>query len=802
MSLLAAFVAMLGKQWLNRYLRNSGGSMIERCGDRQRKCDGLEKWPLHFFVESLPVMLQLALLLLACALCRYMWFISTPVAYTLISLTGLGVTFYVAIIIAGMSSYACPFQTPGSTALRGLWKKVRRGIVSSVIHFNRVLSRTHRIWNQGVRSVLRRQSPPTTIRLENVQVHESKPWLEPKDLAIIRRTNASDAGCVSWILRNITDPEALDAALPLAGEVRWFDDGINVDPPYDQIVSTFEACFDSTRMLYPGSRDRAYYSGRAMMWIHTLALCKSGELASSFPLPGRGYATPVPDPDLEHLFGINETLSMPYDSRHLFFNPEDSPSHSQWISNILLHHSWADRTEQYMETLLWASKAEHTIPLNMRLDRLLMWCIFFGSPVEEEVLKVQDKSYGISYFCSSSFSLLFASDRMESIMHQLSRAVLSAINGTPTQRLSIPDMLRDLIKLETHPACLTEIAYEWCSVIYENRKSLGDWKNLLLICLKIGFRHFGFQDQRIKARIIHTKHHRGLVDVVFEGQESEAIADLLHAWTARHNFQGPSHELLGFCALHLVGLHNLVPFSPRLRRLVIRSVELIGCKGFKKVKVDLFTELLNHLHVTVEDMDDELKWATLLVDTIERTHRLSHWYWEFLVEFAVPGSWQLELDFAQGLQTIKSLIAAKEWSKLECWMGIVWMVSPPEDSAMAEGYLGRSMLLLFRQRPGAVQKLEQWMERRYRGWEFNIPQSFKQICKRAHEAAHQDAPCISFCAHQIFSESHAGCRFVLGRFHLPTKELKNSLIHHRPLLPHRPEAINSGSRWCIMLPNV
>jgi len=28
MSLLAAFVAMLGKQWLNRYLRHAGGSVI------------------------------------------------------------------------------------------------------------------------------------------------------------------------------------------------------------------------------------------------------------------------------------------------------------------------------------------------------------------------------------------------------------------------------------------------------------------------------------------------------------------------------------------------------------------------------------------------------------------------------------------------------------------------------------------------------------------------------------------------------------------------------------------------------
>ena len=57
MSLLAAFVAMLGKQWLNRYLRHTGGSMVKRCSDHQRKCDGLEKWPFHFFMESLPVML-------------------------------------------------------------------------------------------------------------------------------------------------------------------------------------------------------------------------------------------------------------------------------------------------------------------------------------------------------------------------------------------------------------------------------------------------------------------------------------------------------------------------------------------------------------------------------------------------------------------------------------------------------------------------------------------------------------------------------------------------------------------------
>ena len=405
-SLLAAFVAMLGKQWLNRYLRNSGGSMIERCGDRQRKCDGLEKWPLHFFVESLPVMLQVALLLLACGLCQHMWSINTFVAYTLISLTGVGVVFYVAIVIAGTSSYACPFQTPVSIALRRPWKKVWGGVFSSIVHFKKTLSRTHLIRNRGVQSLSRRQPFPT-IPLENVQVQQSEPWLKLKDLDTIRRTNTNDVLCVSWILRNITDPEALDAAIRLAGVIWWFDDGINVDPAYDLIVSTFEACFDSTGKLYPGSRDRAYYSGRAMLWIYTLAMCKSEEFASSFLLPTTEDTDPGLDPDLRHLLRVNMAWSA--DLRFIRLLNVNShlgrtPTHSQWISNVLLHLSWANRTTLDFDLILdcISNTDETTIPLNVRLNRLLVWCIFLGSPFEEEALKVQDKSYDIFYYYSSS----------------------------------------------------------------------------------------------------------------------------------------------------------------------------------------------------------------------------------------------------------------------------------------------------------------------------------------------------------------------------------------------------------------
>ena len=408
-SLLAAFVAMLGKQWLNRYLRNSGGSMIERCGDRQRKCDGLEKWPLHLFVESLPVMLQAALLLLACGLCKHMWSINTFVACILTNFTGIGVVFYLAIVISGTSSYACPFQTPASIALCGLWKRTQHGTVFCLVHSKRVLSWTRQIWNQGVRSLLHPQSLSTTIPLENIQVQPSESWLRPKDLTIIRQTNTNDVRCVSWILRNITDPEALDAAIRLAGVIRWFDDGVHVNPPYDLIVSTFETCFDSTGKLYPRLRDRAYYSGQAMVWIRTLAMRKSEEFASTFTFPVVEYTDPALDPDLGHLLRINVAWLLNSPLIHLLsIHPGHTPSHSQWISNVLLHLAWADQTP--LDFGLIANNIfgihETTIPLNATLNRLLAWCIFLGSPVKEEALKVQDKSYDISCLCSSSCSYL------------------------------------------------------------------------------------------------------------------------------------------------------------------------------------------------------------------------------------------------------------------------------------------------------------------------------------------------------------------------------------------------------------
>ena len=417
-SLLAAFVAMLGKQWLNRYLRNSGGSVIERCGDRQRKCDGIEKWPLHPFIESLPVMLQISLFLLAWGLCQHMWTINTTVAYTLVALTGVGALLYVVIVISGLSSYACPFQTPVSTALRLPLKKLLRTIASVFTQCGHALSWTRRVWNRSLRPSIRRQ-PPQPIPLEDVQVQRPEPWLKPENLTKIRKENADDARCVSWVLRNITDREALDAAIRLAGTVQWFKDGTDVGSLYHVIVSSFHGCFDSDGRVHPGSTDRAYYSGRAVVWIRTLARCYSRGFASRYLFQFNDYTAPVSDRDcdLAHLLSITERFfyessSSDAHSRiysyfgnnfdHLLsIGPGHTPSHSQWISNLLLHDTWDNRATLGVGRRYVSGGG---VSLNALLNRLLVWCIYLGSPIDEDVLRVPDKSYDIPRFHPSSCS--------------------------------------------------------------------------------------------------------------------------------------------------------------------------------------------------------------------------------------------------------------------------------------------------------------------------------------------------------------------------------------------------------------
>lgn len=162
-SLFASFPTMLGKQRVNRYTRNRGGSAADKSRDRQRKRDGLETWRFHLVIESLPVMRQFALLLLGCALSWYLSTISHPVAGVVVAATVLGVISYVLLALVATLHYNCPYQTPPTltrAAIRYLTHSdapVVRSLRSLKASFPSIkdIRRTPRRLGSGVRSVPR-----------------------------------------------------------------------------------------------------------------------------------------------------------------------------------------------------------------------------------------------------------------------------------------------------------------------------------------------------------------------------------------------------------------------------------------------------------------------------------------------------------------------------------------------------------------------------------------------------------------------------------------------------------------------
>ena len=281
-------------------------------------------------------------------------------------------------------------------------------------------------------------------------------------------------------------------------------------------------------------------------------------------------------------------------------------------------------------------------------------------------------------------------------------------------------------------------AYDWCSKVYGIRERIRDWERLLLTCLELGFRHLDPYQQGVSVRSTDTKNHPGWVDAVFNSEESEAIADLVHAWTLVYCYSRPEGTWVNACIGRLVGLHSLIPSSPRLRRLVIHFTEISG--GSDGVGVEKLVELLDHLHVKVDEVGEKIKWKFLLFGVIQSpggTQRLSYWYWKLTVKLAVSELLSPELGVDSGTNIAGSLIEAEEWRKLECWIGIAWTLPELVKTEKCEKW----MESLIRQRPRAAEKLKKWMEKRSQRHKVPVPESFDQAYRQVlHEAVQpQDA---------------------------------------------------------------
>jgi len=382
---------MLAKQWLDRYIHRPEMSVTARCRDRQRKCDALDRWPFQLFIDVLPLLLYVSLLLLGTGLAMSMTAFEMVSADSVKIFTVIGVVIYITFVIFGAVSSDSPFQTSASATIRMVFGNLLLTFPSLEEIFIEARKKLSR-WIQFGRVP---QLLPITIRDLRTR------WAGSQDvdlyLGSLRDTNADDAHCVSWVLKNVTDREAVDAALQLAGTVQWFEDGCNSNPPYGFIVSTFESCFDDTKSLDPKMRDRAYFSATAILQVHISALSKPEKNTSNYRVPRvHRIDTSNMDDDFKLVLRILASVRQEYFPPSLL--PDITPRNALWISGLLLRfvsNKHADVVAR--STLIHQPNALnysqwHKFPSRVVENFLLVWYVHLESEIGGGTLRDEKMS--------------------------------------------------------------------------------------------------------------------------------------------------------------------------------------------------------------------------------------------------------------------------------------------------------------------------------------------------------------------------------------------------------------------------
>ena len=222
-TLFVAFIAVLGKQWILYYKRASTrGSIVDRGKERQIKFVGLQKWGLHFIMELLPVLLQLAFLLFGIGLIVYLWDIDVSAAELILVVTCFGCAFYTCITMVATIWNDCPFQTPLSIFLPKIlsWMEVIARIAARLRQWYTALLARIGWMGRHARQV-------TLLRTRRTHYDKSCPkfsnpvfWRQdPLFTSPLPEGTAASAGF--WLLENSTDFSVATAVAAVFSEFQW-----------------------------------------------------------------------------------------------------------------------------------------------------------------------------------------------------------------------------------------------------------------------------------------------------------------------------------------------------------------------------------------------------------------------------------------------------------------------------------------------------------------------------------------------------------------------------------------------------
>jgi len=410
-SLLAAFVAMLGKQGLNRYAQfEMRGSVIDRSQHRQRKMNRMVTWRFDLVMECLPLMLQASLLLLGYALSNYLYFIHRTVASVLIGFTSFGLLFYLLIVSAATLSFNCPFQTPLSLILRFL------------IRFDdeqkKYLKRFRRFGRRFFRR-RNRPSPKTGLRgLGRFGTFDGSNLVDHIELPIAGVPNEPppffnkgtdwvgyvlDSNCIAWMFEMSMDADVIMAIMRSIPEVVWHA-GIRTTP-LERLYDTVLECFDRSSgrpMVIPRLKNKAYLSAKVLLHLAIQRKCIGDEsdnavfrsISNRLPIIGSKHYDE--DSDLESTLGIIDRVFGDSEPMH-WQNFSFTTPHHAWMGHILLYHAWdvlrngRPLPDDVKDFLLHSLRLEPPPPAPIVADCLLTIGLVLGIKMHIDDLLVVDK---------------------------------------------------------------------------------------------------------------------------------------------------------------------------------------------------------------------------------------------------------------------------------------------------------------------------------------------------------------------------------------------------------------------------
>jgi len=352
---------------------------------------------------------------------------------------------------------------------------------------------------------------------------------------------------------------------------------------------------------------------------------------------------------------------------------------------------------------------------------------------------------------SNLLSIPHTSDSLETILSHLSTRVMDAFSNRYHVGYLIY-LVDFLATWEERPACLTPMAYQWCSVFSEATEGLGQggmqiskirqgdyWfcldmefahvepgrdlvhpddnshvrgrplgldhaqcAHLLLRTLEVGFRLANINRYQRPLDLNHTSHHDQIFEAVFSCGDDEAIADAVGAWIVGES--SPASSCAHYFAMRMA---RATPLSPRLRRAGIRALE----NNWSTISISDALYLLNCLHLDVDDVvGSNRPWSWLLVRVIRSPtgfESLSSHYWRLLGKLGISYTSSEPRD----VEVMKLLEEVEDWEKLEVWVPILWGFLVWEFIPDLVEDIGRVTLKMASQRPSALQKLENLCKR-------------------------------------------------------------------------------------------